>query len=240
MIQQPNSSYARIPYTQRCRLWRGEQVQDGLLCNVSRFGVYVTVDEIPALGEEVRISFPLPDGGAAVEAAAVVTWQNLEEPQKIDSLPPGCGLRFASLRPTDGARLDALIAEYGDQLPLGIGAPPPESGYVRVPYIQRCKLTEAGVARSAVLCNISTLGAYVTVDPVPALGAAVEIALLLPGDSRTFRARATVTWSNPEPPAGVSSLAPGCGLRFDELPHSDRLRVERVVRDYCSGSTPLD
>jgi Tfp pilus assembly protein PilZ len=211
-----------------------------VLCNVSRFGVYVTVEDIPALGEEVRISFPLPNVDGPVEASAVVTWQNLDEPQKVDSLPPGCGLRFASLSAQDGMRLDTLIAEYGDQLPLGIGAPPPDSGYIRVPYIQRCKLTEAGVMRSAVLCNISTLGAYVTLDPVPALGTSVEITLLLPGDSRTFRARATVSWLNPNPTLGVTSLAPGCGLRFDDLPHSDRLRVERVVRDYCSGSMPLD
>jgi PilZ domain len=241
MLKQPQSSFARIPYAQRCRLWRGGRVQDGVLCNVSLLGVYVTLEDIPAVGEEVRLSFPLPaDEGGPIEAAAVVTWRTREEPPKASGLPSGCGLRFVSLRPRESARLRAVIDEYGDGLPYGIGAEVPHSAYVRVPYVQRGKLTEGAATRAAVVCNLSTLGAYVSVDPLPARDARVEIAFLLPGDAQTFRGRATVTWQNPEGSPRVDSLAPGCGLRFDDLSHEDRMRLSRVVRDYRAGSAPAD
>jgi Tfp pilus assembly protein PilZ len=240
MLNQPHSSFSRIPYTQRCRLWRGDEVQDGVLCNISTLGVYLTLDDVPEVGEEVRLSFPLPGADAPIEAVSIVTWQNLEEPVTTESLPRGCGLRFELVNPIDRARIRSVIDEHKDRLPFGIGAITPQSGYTRVPYVQHCALTEAGQTRSAVVCNISTLGVYVTVDPIPEPGATVQIAFLLPGDSRTFTCRATVTWQNLEQAQSMDSLAPGCGLRFDDLAHGDRLRVERVVRAYCAGHAPTD
>jgi Tfp pilus assembly protein PilZ len=240
MLNQPHSSFTRIPYTQRCRVQRGERSYDGVLCNISVLGVYLTLDDIPEVGAEVRLSFPLPGSADPIDVAAVVSWQNLEEPATAASLPAGCGLRFLVMSPDDRGRIERLVADHKDRLPFGIGAATPQSGYVRVPFIQRSKIVDAGTVRSAVVCNISTLGAYVTIDPIPPRDSVVEVAFLLPGDPRTFRCRATVAWQNPLLPQKVDSLAPGCGLRFDDVPHVDRLRLERVVRDYCTGLTPRD
>jgi hypothetical protein len=45
-------------------------------------------------------------------------------------------------------------------------------------------------------------------------------------------------WLNPEDPQKVDTLAPGCGLRFEDLSAGERRRLEQLVFDYCVGMTP--
>jgi uncharacterized protein (TIGR02266 family) len=221
-------------------MWRGGTALSGVLCNISTLGVYVTLDDVPAVGETVEISFVLPGGDQPVDAEGVVTWQNLEEPQRVECLPPGCGVRFTSLSPADHARIEALVLENKDRNPPGIGATLPKSGFVRVPFIQRCRVAIDGVPRSGVVCNLSLLGVYVTLDPLPEIGRRVQLSFLLPGDPRSFQSPCTVMWLNAKDPQKMDSLAPGCGLRFDMLLPEERRRIERVVADYCAGATPSD
>src|SRR5947207_13279793 len=68
MLAQPHSGFTRIPYTQLCRLTRGDRPMDGLVCNISVLGVYVTLDPVPEVGETVALSFALPGGGPRVQA----------------------------------------------------------------------------------------------------------------------------------------------------------------------------
>jgi Tfp pilus assembly protein PilZ len=233
MIQQPKSGHFRIPYTQRCRVWRGGVCVTGVTCNISDIGVYVTLEDVPEVGERLELELPLPDGGQPVQVEGDVTWRNVDEPQRVTSLPPGCGVRFASLLPGDERRIQAIVQEYKDRVPPGIGAAVPESGAVRVPYIQRCRTVVGGTERSAVLCNLSVLGVYVTLDdPLPCVGERVEVAFRLPGDESPLKARCTVVWLNAKDPRKVDGLAPGCGLRFDLLSLEDRARVEQIVSEY--------
>ncbi len=240
MLPQPFTGFTRIPYAQRCRVRRGRERMTGVLCNISVLGAYATLDIIPKPGELVEIAFPLPRTQQWVRTQARVIWQNLEEPRKANGLPPGCGMRFESLSPADETLIAALVEECKKRVPMALGASTPKSGFVRVPYIQRCRIEHDGKTRAAVVCNLSVIGVYVTIDPLLPEGARIKISFLLPGDPRSFRALATVRWLNPEDPQKVDSLAPGCGLRFDDLPEDETRRLERVVFDYCSGLTPAD
>ncbi len=237
MADRPHSGFTRIPYTQRCRLRRGEQQVSGLLCNISVLGVYVALAEPPDVDEVVDLEFPLPGSDEPVVARAIVTWQNAEEPQKADGLPPGCGLRFSAVDPGDAARIEAIVAEYAKVVPMGVGAKAPYSGHVRVPYVHSCELVWGDALVSGVVCNLSGMGVYVTLEPLPEVGDHVTIAFLLPGDLQLFQCNATVTWQNPEQPQKVDSLPPGCGVRFDELSPEEAGRIERVVLEYCASST---
>jgi hypothetical protein len=231
MLNQPHTGFTRVPYTQMCRVVRGGRGVDGVLCNISVLGVYVALDDVPEVGESVEIEFALP-GGARIASAGIVVWRNPDDPASIHRLPPGCGLRFVALDPNDVRRIEELVAAYRGSLPLGIGATPPRSGHVRVPYMQRCQLVIEQRPYLGLVCNVSTLGVYVATDPVPPLSTRVDVSFVLPRDSHRFEATSTVTWRNTEDDRRVDSLPFGCGLRFDGLAAERRARLERLVLEY--------
>lgn len=244
MLNQPHTGFTRIPYAQRCRVDRGETSVEGVLCNVSVLGVYITMLPLPSVGDAVRISFSLPGGGEPVVAGGVVTWQNPEEPGLAKMLPPGCGIRFESLTREDHERIERLVSEHKASLPLGVGAAQPNTGFVRVPYLRRCQLMVGERPLVGVVCNVSALGVYVALDEIPEANARVEISFMLPRESRRFAAVAEVAWQNPADAVRLDRMPPGCGLRFVSLPPEDRARIERLVLqyEYCAtvagGHTP--
>ena len=109
---QPYSGFVRVPYLHRCQLMVGTQPLVGVVCNVSALGVYVAVDVIPAVGENVEISFMLPRDSRRFTSPAVVTWRNPPESPRVDRMPPGCGLRFLTLPTEERARIERLVLEY--------------------------------------------------------------------------------------------------------------------------------
>ena len=232
MLNQPHSGFNRIPYAQRCRVARGTATADGVVCNISVVGLYLTMDPIPAVGETLRISFALPGGGDPVEATGLVTWQNTEEPERVEMLPPGCGVRFQSLAPADHQRIERLVNEHRAALPLGVGAEQPRSGFVRVPYLRRCQLMIGGRPHVGVVCNVSALGAYVALDVLPEVGALATVSFMLPRETRRFVSAAVVAWRNPPESPKVDRIPPGCGLRFIDLLAEERARVEKLVLQY--------
>jgi hypothetical protein len=233
MLNQPHSGFHRIPYAQRCRVTRGGVGTEAHLCNVSVLGVYLTLDPIPAVGEKLHVSFTLPGGGDPVEASGPVTWQNLDEDaDRVQMLPPGCGISFEDLKPADRERIERLVVEHRAGLPLGIGAAPPRSGFVRVPYLQRCQIMVGGRPRVAIVCNVSALGAYVALDELPEMGALVTVSFMLPRDARRFVSAAVVAWRNPGEDPKVDRIPPGVGLRFIDLLSEERARVEKLVLQY--------
>jgi hypothetical protein len=232
MLNQPHTGFTRIPYAQRCRLSRGETSVEAVLCNVSVLGVYVTLDPLPAVGDKLDVSFTLPGGGEPVTAPGTVTWQNPEEPGLAKMLPPGCGIRFDSLRPQDHERIERLVSEYKGTLPLGVGAAQPFTGFVRVPYLRRCQVMAGSRPLVGVVCNVSALGVYVALDEIPFERERVEVSFMLPRESRRFIAVADVVWRNPPDAVLLDRMPPGCGLRFVSLSPGDRARIERLVLEY--------
>jgi len=232
MLNQPHTGFTRIPYAQRCRVTHGGTMTEGVLCNISVLGVYIAIEPVPEAGTEVELSFMLPGGGDPVDAKGTVIWQNPENPERAEMLPPGCGIRFVSLSRPDLRRIEQIVAEYKGALPMGVGAAQPYSGFVRVPYLHRCQLMSGRQPYVGVVCNVSALGVYVAVDAIPAVGESVEVSFMLPRDSRRFASPAVVTWRNPPEAPRVDRMPPGCGLRFLTLPAEERARIERLVLEY--------
>ncbi len=230
------ADFSRIPLITRCVVTRayalGERRSvDAMLANISVLGTYLILETTLEDGEEVRLRFLLPDGRGAVECEAKVTWVNIEPPQSVDSLPPGCGLRFQSMRPVDHERIARLVEDYRVAAEPMIGRPVPYTGFTRAPYVQPCLID--GVLRG-VICNISVVGLYVAVDPIPLFDQTVSVAFRLPGTDELVEAPAVVAWINPDEPTEVEALPPGCGLRFDGLEDDVAQAISAMVEDYLS------
>jgi Tfp pilus assembly protein PilZ len=227
-------SFDRIPLIARCWMRDSRGAQEGLLCNLSVLGVYVTVERPPAEGETVLLRFLLPDGERPIECDVEITWQNPEPPLAVDSLPPGCGVRFTQMVPWDRQRIEALVADYRHALQPRIERPRPRSGFTRIPYVQPCLVTTATGSSRGVVCNLSALGLYAAIDPIPPFGERVRVTFSLPRAPEPLEQDCEVAWINPDEPLEVESLPTGCGLRFIDLEEDTRLRIERLTEEYLT------
>ncbi len=191
-------------------------------------------EAIPGAGETVTVTFLLPDDPASVEAEATVTWQNLEERQDVDGLPSGCGLRFTALGPGYRQRIEELVRDYLHSARPKASPPAPHSGLVRIPYVQPCLLVGGDATWEGALCNLSLLGAYVAVDPIPPKADTVRLLFRVPREEQPLEAPCEVVWENPQEPSQAESLPPGCGLRFTGLSPLARGRIDELILEYES------
>jgi hypothetical protein len=225
-----DAGFSRIPFITRCVVSRGETTLDAMVCNISVLGAYLIVEPNLEEAEVVQLRFLLPDGHT-VECEAEVTWVNIEWPQSVDGPPPGCGLRFKVMKPHDHARIAALVEDYRIAARPMIERPLPRTGCTRVPHVQPCAID--GVFRG-VICNISVVGLYVAVDPIPLYKQIVTVAMRLPGVDVAIETPAEVAWINPDEPTEVGALPPGCGLRFTNLDADIAQAISALVEDFLS------
>jgi PilZ domain len=106
----------------------------------------------------------------------------------------------------------------------------PFSGAKRVPYVQACELDDGSSRVEGAIRNISVLGVYLGVDPIPKVGEKLRLRFELPGGS--VEVEAEVAWRNTSQRHKVASLPAGCGLRFLGLGQRDRSRIEELVRSF--------
>lgn len=237
MYRQPRSGFTRIPCVQACQVTSGGRARAGMLCNLSVLGVYLHLEELPEIGDSLAIEFALPDGGGMVAADAVVTWVNDTPPESADALPPGCGLRFTALAPGDVRRIAALVAAFREEPRPLLGRPEPSQEKLRVPFVAPCVVSGAAGPSRGSVCNLSTDGIFVAVDPIPAEGEAVIVAFRFPGQAEAFERTAVVAWRNDDGPQRTFALPLGCGLRFVNLSEGDRTLLAGLVDGY-SGTLP--
>lgn len=121
MLHQPQSGQLRVPFVRRCQLETLSGRVEVIVCNLSIEGAYAAVEPIPLIGDVVQLSFPLPGSELPVRVEAEVCWRNSTQHHKVHGLPPGCGLRFLNLSPTDQERIDAFVQSYREP-----GPPRPE------------------------------------------------------------------------------------------------------------------
>ncbi len=221
----------RIPFIARCTVVRGSACVGAMLCSLSVLDTYLIVEPQLNDGELVRLRFALPLTLRAVECEAEVAWVKSEHPRTVDSLPPGCSLFFRSMRPQDRDRIAALVDDYRLAQRPRIVRPLPHSGFTRIPYIQPCLID--GTSRG-VTCNISLVGLYVAVDPIPSYGETVTVSMRLPGLDTLIETPTVVAWVNPDKPVEVEALPPGCGLRFTDLQGDVAHVITAMVEDFLS------
>jgi Tfp pilus assembly protein PilZ len=111
-VGQPFTGRARIPLITACTLTGRFGVRHGSLCNLSALGVYVALEDMPAMGAQGRVSFQLPGIDEEFSADVRVCWQNPEFPARAHALPPGCGLCFENLDARQEELLTSLVRDY--------------------------------------------------------------------------------------------------------------------------------
>jgi len=115
-VGQPFTGRVRIPLIAACTLSGRFGIRHGSLCNLSVLGVYVALEDMPALGARGRISFLLPGAIEEFRAEVRVCWQNPAFPARAHALPPGCGLCFENLEPQQEDLLRRLVTDYQRKL----------------------------------------------------------------------------------------------------------------------------
>jgi Tfp pilus assembly protein PilZ len=106
----------------------------------------------------------------------------------------------------------------------------PFSGAKRISFVQGCRLLDGAAEVEGTIRNISVLGVYLHVDPVPKVGERLGLRFELPDGAGAVEVEAEVAWRNSVQRHKVSSLPPGCGLRFLSLSDGDEGRIEALVR----------
>jgi Tfp pilus assembly protein PilZ len=229
-MQGDGGGFERIPLIARCWTRARQGEREAMIVSLSVLGVYVIAETLPGEGERIELRFPLPDGARPVDCEAEVTWKNAAPQLSLDSLPRGYGVRFVSMEPWDRQRIETLVADYRHSMQPALDHP--RAAASRIPYIQPCLLTTPTGATQAVVCNLSTLGLYVAVDPIPPFDTRVLVTFPLPRAPEPLDVECEVAWINPDEPAEVDSLPTGCGLRFCLLDDAQRLCIERLVEEY--------
>jgi hypothetical protein len=108
----------------------------------------------------------------------------------------------------------------------------PFSGAKRVPYVQDCRLRARDAEGEGTIRNISVLGIYLDVDPIPRVGERLRLSFPLPDGDGSLDVEAEVAWRNTSARHKVPVLPPGCGLRFLGLSEQERERIQALVRSF--------
>ena len=113
-LPQPHSGFRRIACSEPCIITDAEGPRDGIVWNVSVVGAYIVISRLPPEGEQIQISFSLPQDPVRINAIARVVWENRSSlwpgcGERAAALPPGCGLEFIRLDAADHARIAARV-----------------------------------------------------------------------------------------------------------------------------------
>jgi Tfp pilus assembly protein PilZ len=110
----------RIPFVRRCALVFDDGTQaSAFLVNINALGVYVAHDEMPKLGQGVRLQFSLPDSERELALDGAVVWLNPRQQHPVHSLPPGFGVKFGNIPAEDMASIERVMREYTARQPGG-------------------------------------------------------------------------------------------------------------------------
>ena len=110
----------RVPFVRRCALVFDDGGEaSAFLVNINTLGVYVAHDEMPRLGQGVRLQFSLPDSDRELSLDGSVAWLNPRQRHLVHSLPPGFGVRFHGLSAEDIGSIEQVITDYRARNPAG-------------------------------------------------------------------------------------------------------------------------
>ena len=108
----------RVPFVRRCSLVFGGGAECScFIVNINVLGAYIANDEMPAMGQTVRVTFNVPDSEIELSLQGVVAWLNPRQQHPVHSLPPGFGVQFRGLSDEDTRTIERVIADYKDRAP---------------------------------------------------------------------------------------------------------------------------
>jgi Tfp pilus assembly protein PilZ len=103
----------RIPLIRRASMSRGGLPEDVFLIDIGLHGAFVERAEPVPVGEEVEVTFRLPDNELPVIARCRIAWWHPPGRALVSkNLPSGLGLEFVELQPGGRERIRQFIAEY--------------------------------------------------------------------------------------------------------------------------------
>ena len=109
---------ARVTFVRRCALvFDDGTAKTAFLVNINLLGVYIAHDEMPQLGQDVRVCFSVPDSEREVSVDGSVAWVNPRQQHPVHSLPPGFGVQFRGLSPEDARAIERVIMDYNSRRP---------------------------------------------------------------------------------------------------------------------------
>ena len=82
----------------------------GFTDNISEGGLFVATHEILEIGEEVRLSFELPDSDDRIEVDGEVRWHR-EVSDAEQGIYPGYGVQFTGLSDEDKTKLQRFLEQ---------------------------------------------------------------------------------------------------------------------------------
>jgi hypothetical protein len=104
---------------------------------------------------------------------------------------------------------------------------------MRIPLVQRARLTHRGVSEDVFTADVGLLGVFVERAIPLAAGEDVELRFALPGNEIPIVAKCRVAWFHAE---GVrlksKALPPGLGLEFVSVSDPDRERLRRYLLEH--------
>jgi hypothetical protein len=120
------------------------------------------------------------------------------------------------------------VAGSGDGIP-----PEPILRKMRIPLVQRARLTHLGLSEEVFTADVGLLGVFVEHALPLQAGEEVELRFALPGNEIPLVARCRVAWFHAD---GVrlqsKALPPGVGLEFLQISDPDRERLRRYVLEH--------
>jgi len=123
----------------------------------------------------------------------------------------------------------------------GEGVPPePILRKMRIPLVQRARLTHRGVSEDVFTADIGLLGVFVERTKPLDSGEEVELRFALPGNEILIVARCRVAWFHAEGVKLQSKALPaGLGLEFVHLSDADSERLRHYLLEHLRKS-PAD
>jgi Tfp pilus assembly protein PilZ len=110
----------RVPFVRRCGLTFDDGTSaSAFIVNINALGVYVAHDEMPKLGQGVRLQFSVPDSDRELSLEGSVVWLNPRQQHPVHSLPPGFGVKFQAVSAEDTRSIERVITDYRARDPSG-------------------------------------------------------------------------------------------------------------------------
>ena len=110
----------RVPFVRRCALlFDGGASASAFIVNINGLGVYIAHDEMPTMGQGVRVTFNVPDSELELALGGAVAWLNPKQQHLVHSLPPGFGVQFRGLSAEDTRVIERVITDYEGREPTG-------------------------------------------------------------------------------------------------------------------------
>ena len=184
-----------------------------------RLGALLVPSTADAALLEGLIEGVCPFLGGGVETLVPV---GLEPSAEVAMSMRRAGVRWCLWEPFEDQELRFVASAA-----LMSGNPAERRKTLRVPAHLLAGVAQGGVARKAVVCDLSNRGAYLGVDP--AFEPDTEVAVQLQVGSTPLSLRARVAHAHPpdQPPRG--DLPAGMGLEFTELTSEDAAAVSQLL-----------